>query len=678
MMGSLLICCALLGVAPGDDGKPAGPETNRAAYEQARREAGRDAGAHLRLALWCEEHGMDAERMKHLALAVLHDPSNALARSLMGLVAYKGKWTSPDEAGRKMQEDPEYRKRVDEYLDRRARTPDQPEAQMKLAAWCRENGLKAQAVAHYHVVVRLDPSNEKAWKQLGYRRVSGRWVRPEEAASARLEADRQRLADRRWKTRMEKLREGLTSKDAARRLRTERAMDGVDDPRAVPMIWSIFVARGNPKLQAAAVRMLGQIDGPPASMALATLAILLPEGTVRARAVETLIRRDPRDVADRLISLIRKPFTYTIRKGDQPGTAGELLVEGETFNVRRVYRLRSTDLATIPAESFSPMATTRNGTPLDTNIVFFRQVAQATARTTFGQGAGSIRDSNGDLLAGAIASTNVPESLRRDRQIEAIRQDIRVLRERLADDILTVDAMNADIRQLNDRVLPIVTAMTGKNLGAEPEKWKAWWTDQQGYAYQSKSTTTKPTFTEFVDSPSWSASLECFGAGTLVHTIDGPRAIESIRVGDRVLSQDTTTGSIDFQPVLAVHQTRMAATVKVVLDGETLVATGIHRFWKAGKGWVNARDLKPGDRVRALGAVVNVKSVEASESQPVYNLDVAGHADFLVGKRGLLVHDASVVQPVLSPFDRPTGPSADGEATAAVTPPRTPSGRTAR
>ncbi len=159
---------------------------------------------------------MGAERMKHLALAVLYDPSNALARSLMGLVAYKGKWSRPEEVGRRIQEDPEYRKRVDEYLQRRARTADEPEAQMKLAAWCQQNGLKAQAVAHYHVVVRLDPSREQAWKQLGYKKAGGRWVRPEEATAARLESDRQRHADRRWKSRLEKLREGLASKDAAR------------------------------------------------------------------------------------------------------------------------------------------------------------------------------------------------------------------------------------------------------------------------------------------------------------------------------------------------------------------------------------------------------------------------------------------------------------------------------
>jgi hypothetical protein len=242
----------------------------------------------------------------------------------------------------------------------------------------------------------------------------------------------------------------------------------------------------------------------------------------------------------------------------------------------------------------------------------------------------------------------------------AIRRDVQALRQRLAEDVQAVEMMNAQINQVNGRVLPIVTAMTGKDLGAQPQQWKAWWSDQQGYMFQKASTTNKPTFTEIVDSPSWSASLECFGAGTLVRTIDGPRAIESIRLGDRVLSQDTSTGALAFQPVLAVHHTKLAATVRVTLDGEAIIATGIHRFWRAGKGWAMARDLKPGDRIRAGGAVVEVKSVDAAPSQPVHNLDVAENHNFLVGNKGLLVHDSNFVQPVRAPFDRQLS-SATGE-----------------
>ena len=70
-----------------------------------------------------------------------------------------------------------------------------------------------------------------------------------------------------------------------------------------------------------------------------------------------------------------------------------------------------------------------------------------------------------------------------------------------------------------------------------------------------------------------------------------------------------------------------------------------------------ARELKAGDRLRIVGGVVEIHSIEPDQTQPVYNLDVAENRDFFVGAKGLLVHDFSFVQPVLEPFDRPADPA---------------------
>ena len=64
-----------------------------------------------------------------------------------------------------------------------------------------------------------------------------------------------------------------------------------------------------------------------------------------------------------------------------------------------------------------------------------------------------------------------------------------------------------------------------------------------------------------------------------------------------------------------------------------------------------ARDLKPGDVVRALGGVATVSSVEPAGVEPVFNLKVLQAESFFVGATGLLVHDNSEVQPVARPFD---------------------------
>jgi hypothetical protein len=64
-----------------------------------------------------------------------------------------------------------------------------------------------------------------------------------------------------------------------------------------------------------------------------------------------------------------------------------------------------------------------------------------------------------------------------------------------------------------------------------------------------------------------------------------------------------------------------------------------------------ARDLKPGDVVRTVGGTARLESVESDTVRPVFNLDVARNRNFFVGRRGCLVYDFSIVQPVAAPFD---------------------------
>jgi hypothetical protein len=658
----------------GGDGTAAvNPETGLAAYESTRKQAGRDADAHVRLALWCEAQRLPAERVKQLALAILYDPSHGLARALLGLMPHKGKWERPDEVGQKIQTDPEYKAVIREYLDLRMRTPSKPDAQMKLAGWCEQKGLKAQAVAHYNEVLRLDPSRDSAWRRLGYKKYGSFWIKPDELAARKEDAERQKQADKHWRPKLEKLRDGLENKDAGRRRKAEAAVLEVSDLRAVPMIWAVFVT-GHERRQLAAVQMLGQIDGPAASTSLAALAVFSGSGQVRGRAISTLARRDPRDVVDRLIEMVRKPFKYQVRPVNGPGSPSELFVEGEKFNIRRLYAMAPVDPNQIPARIFAPsvpfnpfslpnLLTAMGGAFGSTPAQAATAAQAAQAMSENPQGAAAIVNQlvGFQSLPGANPANNLIGSTlaiaaQRDMQIAAalenIRQSSAALQQRLASDIQAVEATNAEIKALNERALPVLLATTGKDLGAEPEKWKNWWTDQLGYAYQSSLAESKPTFTDMVVMSSQPPSSACFGAGTLVRALEGLRPIESIQVGDRVLSQNSTTGLLAFQPVVAIHRSKPTATMRVAVDGETIIATGIHRMWQAGKGWTMARDLKAGDRLRTLGGVTTVRSVETGETQPVYNLDVAENRDFLVGSNGVLVHDFSFVQPVLAPFDR--------------------------
>jgi tetratricopeptide (TPR) repeat protein len=633
MFPTLLVCCALVvqdGKAAVSETTAVGHASDLAAYEAANAKAGENADAHVKLALWCEAHGLSGERVKQLALAIARDPSHALARGLMGLVAYRGKWGTPEAIGQQIKDDPAREELNSEYRARRLKTLYKPDEQLRLARWCEEHGLKEEALAHYGVVLRLDPSRESVWRHLGYEKVGNRWLTATEIVAEKREASVQKQADKRWGYFFESLGDDFESTAPAKQARAERRMRLVTNRRAVPMIWKHFVRMGE-RRELAAVQMLGQIEGASPAMGLAAMAVFSPRPEVRERATETLARYDPRDIVEPLIDVIQKPFAYQVRPIAGLGSEGELFVEGERFNVQRIYQDQTGATALWGARvfaapvSFDPFSSPSPPPPTQGNA----------------------------LLAASLQRNMMRDMGMRFQMMRGLQTD-QGLERRLQRDVQFVETTNARIRSLDARVLAVLRKLTGEDFGEDPGKWRTWWADRMGYSYQPIDPKQKPTYTSFVNEPLPLPPLHhsCFGAGTLVRTLGGPKVIESIEVGDRLLSQDPNTGSMEFKSVVAVYHNKPSPTLRLSIGGEPIVVTGIHRFWKAGKGWTMARDLKAGDRVRAIGGVAVVQSTEPSSVQPVFNLEVAQNRDYFVGKKGMLVHDNSLVRPVPEPFDR--------------------------
>ena len=91
--------------------------------------------------------------------------------------------------------------------------------------------------------------------------------------------------------------------------------------------------------------------------------------------------------------------------------------------------------------------------------------------------------------------------------------------------------------------------------------------------------------------------FSCLAAGTPIWTDAGPVAVEKIKVGDRVLSQDAETGELAYKPVLHTTVRLNAELVKLELLDDTVTCSVGHRFWISGKGWVKARDIRAGDEL---------------------------------------------------------------------------------
>ena len=417
------------------------------------------------------------------------------------------------------------------------------------------------------------------------------------------------------------------------------------DPHAVPAIWSIF-AGGGEKEQLVAAQLLGQIDSPRGSRGLALLALFSDSPTVRRCATETLRGRDSREYFGALIAMLRKRIKYEVRPVGGPGSPGVLFVEGKQFNVQRLYAppampvvpVQPNDLLTTDAYGL-PLISRYLGTTIETH-----SVAQSHSTDVGPVYPMSVLEKAGlnpydevryrwihstvrvqTTKTPVVQSMEIPiGQLMLQYQTSAL-----VAQQELSSDVALVEGYNDVVGKLNDRVSQVLKDVSGQDLGEDPQSWTAWWANQLGYAYRPAPSTPVPTVVQNVplayvpqgvatttmtqagvpttttmsyDSTGLNDRLHgsCFKVGTPVHTLGGPLPIETIQVGDQVLVQDGSTGALGYQPVVEVFHNPPDATLRIDLDGDVIVATTIHRFWKAGVGRVMARDLRPGDVIRTL------------------------------------------------------------------------------
>ena len=704
-LGLLTIC-----VFAVEDPGPAAPGAEElASYRAAAAEAGRDADAHVALALWCERLGLEGPRGEHLAIAAALEPGHTLAEALMGRLRVGDRWVRPEDAAEA--EGPAVLEAMAEYVGRRDRADMTADDQWRLALWCERNGLEPEADAHLQQVVRLDPGRTAAWHHLGYERHGSRWMTPEQIEDAEAEAEAQRAANQRWSEALTRWRRDLRGDDPEDRAAAEQGLAAVDDPRAVPAIWRIFVEKARHEADLGdAVLLLGQIDARSASRALAALAVFADPPEVRDRAVAILAGRDPREFADLLIPLIRDPLRYAIRPVGGPGSPGALFVEGEQFRLQELYTAPALTFPLMPGDTFGY---DENGLPVvqrSASTMSLPRASTAVARSrserlvadarNFGDAltASGVDPSLSAALVGpytsfvlqdgrpltdprfstglGIVSTTV-ERIPVGRMAAEVGAAAMASERQLEADVAALARINAQIELRNGRVVPLLEAVSGQRLGADREAWVSWFTDQLGFSYRPPPRRPKPTYSyvkppayvpvvppvsvqrSYSEVPFVVRTMSCFGAGTLVWTRGGPRPIEELAVGDLVLAQDPETGTLGYRAVLRTHHNPPSETLTVRLDdGEAVIASLFHRFWRVGRGWAQARDLKPGDRIRTVGSVATIASVEPGATMPVYNLDVADDHTFFVGAAGYLVHDNGVPDFRARPFDAADPPEA--------------------
>lgn len=178
--------------------------------------------------------------------------------------------------------------------------------------------------------------------------------------------------------------------------------------------------------------------------------------------------------------------------------------------------------------------------------------------------------------------------------------------------------------------------------GAETGNWSNFGEDfAKGYKYtaiivstaQSAAAIQGITFIPFA----------CFTAGTPIAVVGGSKSIENIQVGDYVESYNFAKNQVESKLVTNVFKKQSKTLVKLKVNNEIIETTAEHPFYVDKIGWVEARNLSLGDKVKTHnGKFATIDSKEINNLDlpiNVYNFEVEGNHNYFVGNSGVLVHN---------------------------------------
>jgi hypothetical protein len=506
-------------------------------------------------------------------------------------VFYTRKWLSADAAAAAANND----NRLARYTVRREKTPNTIDAQLDLAKWCRSESLPDQERAHLTRVLEINPDEPNARKALGFTRVEGEWVST--AEQKRTEAHEQARAEdlAAWKSTMERYVKSLDSSRPTRRAYAENQIRQLRDPQAIAALEEILAPHSE-TAAGLAIEALANMSRPEAALAISRVAVDTRWPSVRMAAATALKARPREQFVPALLGSLVTPTRF--RSELYRGSDGRLVLRQMTERGRQ------------------------------------DRVQQQMVVTEYRRQAAPGNDGT-DSLGRALEDVQQ----RADTRAAAAQQQ----KERE--------------ERLNSQIMEVLRVSTGADVVANPDAWWTWWNQENEIYVEDTKPVQTALLTEQVvirdrlgfgvpgqtggslGSLATARTCECLAAGTPVWTETGPKAIEQIRIGDRVLSQNVETGELAYKPVLRTTIRAAGPLVELDIHGEYIRTSGGHPFWVAGDGWTFARNLKAGAVLSALGEPVLLSSAKFNGQGETYNLVVADFNTYFVGKSRILSHD---------------------------------------
>ncbi len=552
------------------------------------------AESKVRTALKAAADGDPLQRDRALREALIIDSECPEAHWHLGKVRINDQWMSIEQAQRQMAANP-HQAQFEKLREEHAGSLT---GELKLARYCRKRKPDVSDFYYRRVLSAMNlpaTTRAEAIRHLRLVEFQGQLVHRQDLADFKSQARRLAEANRRWQPRLRTWRRTLESRSQQKRDAATAQIQQIDDPDFVPVAAS-YVMSASASLAVPLTEKIAEFPDHTATRALTGGAVLSAHRSVRDLAVDRLRQRPIHDYVPALLNRLASPIDahYRIYQGD----------DGEYVYVHSLYQEGPTENREFVAKRV-----------LEETVPYFEP--RRTPRTDWHLD----RSKSGAPL--------------RALEVEAReRQEL-------------IEKYNRELEQRNQVVMSALEETTGEKGLESPSDWWEWWS---GYneVLQEKQTRRygRAVYGQYRN---YYRAVSCFAAGTPVATDVGMRAIESLKPGDRVLSQNVDTGELKFCVVQQTTVRPPSDLARIAVGEEQIICTLGHPFWVADYGWTMAKQLHIGDQLHSARGIRYVTDVQpAGEQQPAYNLVVAECANYFVGENLLLVHDNTYQNPTAS------------------------------
>jgi len=469
---------------------------------------------------------------------------------------------------------------LDQYAAIRLQSVDSFEGQTQLARWCEANNLRDQRDAHLKRALLYSPENATVRNLLGHVNVNGSWLTREQMEKEQKLAQAAQKRMAEWQPRIREIGSMLLSDSQEKRESGLELLEEITDPRSVTALEMILAPASEPVAQKT-VELIGKFCEREATEALLRISLFTPWESVRKQGLDLLATRNRHDFVPILMSQLVTPFS------------------GQ-----------------------SQISTDARGNVLYQYVLFQRDMDKD-----------AVRQFDSVLMQNPFVEAGVQPNLARVARV----------REQQANQIVT--QLNNSIQTKNRAIQTALNSTTGADPGISPEDWWRWWYDENGVTmYERPVKYTRVRNTELSGTGFGGRSSECLVAGTPIWTDRGPVPVESLMIGDLVLSQESDSKKLEYRVVLQPTVRPPTPTFQMWLDGEAVQASGGHLFWVNKMGWTQMRDLEPGfELLSASGSPVAIEKIEPAGTVELYNLIVDRNANYFIGQNRILSHDSTIL-----------------------------------